>query len=134
VSTLDTRLAFQANDQPVGLGAQYTLTYASQGLPGVHLTICSYAGVSPHLNIKSWLMAQIIFSTTIQWLVYGNHPSIVAFVGIAVISAAGLCSVVSHPYDLVVMPTTSRFMVLPAKSKEMKQGIWKSGRILRCHC
>jgi hypothetical protein len=33
-------------NQPVGLGAQYTLTYASQGLPGVHLTICSYAGVS----------------------------------------------------------------------------------------
>jgi drug/metabolite transporter (DMT)-like permease len=50
-------------------------------------------------------MAQIIFSTIIQWLVYGNHPSMVAFVGMAVISAAGLCSVVSHRRGPVAMLT-----------------------------
>jgi hypothetical protein len=38
---------------------------------------------------------QVIFSNIIQWLLYGNHPSPVAFSGMAIVLVAGLYGVVS---------------------------------------
>lgn len=38
---------------------------------------------------------QIVYSTLLQWVIYGNYPAPLAFVGMAVICSAGLCATVS---------------------------------------
>lgn len=50
-----------------------------------------YTGVSPlHILFKGWLTSKVVFGTLIQWIVYSNHPSVAAAIGMVVILVCGV--------------------------------------------
>ena len=87
-----------AYNQPLGLTAQYALTYASQRVSGTQVALVQYTGVSPlHIQIKIPLTTKVVFGTLIQWIVYSNHPSFAAAIGMVVILVCGVYASVSIP-------------------------------------
>jgi hypothetical protein len=84
--------------QPLGLTAQYALTYASQRVSGTQVALVQYTGVSPlYISYKITLISKVVFGTLIQWIVYSNHPSIAATIGMVVILVCGVYASVSPP-------------------------------------
>jgi hypothetical protein len=82
--------------KPLGLTAQYALTYASQRVSGTQVALVQYTGVSPlHILFKVSLTSKVVFGTLIQWIVYSNHPSIAAAIGMVVILVCGVYASVS---------------------------------------
>ena len=85
-----------AYNQPLGLTAQYALTYASQRVSGTQVALVQYTGVSPLLiQIMISLTTKVVFGTLIQWIVYKNHPSVAAAIGMVVILVCGIYASVS---------------------------------------
>jgi len=57
-----------------------------------------YTGVSSlHIHIKIPLTTKVVFGTLIQWIVYSNHPSVAAAIGMVVILVCGIYASVSIP-------------------------------------
>jgi hypothetical protein len=74
------------------------LTYASQRVSGTQVALVQYTGVSPlHILFKVSLTSKVVFGTLIQWIVYSNHPSIAAAIGMVVILVCGVYASVSPP-------------------------------------
>lgn len=94
--------------QVIGLVADITITYAAQRTSPTTATICVYAGVSVMRSAArfAWTDEQVVFSSILQWLLYGNHPSPVAFAGMAIVLVAGLYGVVSmRPSGRLILTT-----------------------------
>ena len=83
-----------SDSKTVGLVADASITYAGQRTSPTTVTICAYASVSSHSRYEALIDDQVIFSNCIQWALYGNGPSLVAFIGMFAILTAGLYGVV----------------------------------------
>jgi drug/metabolite transporter (DMT)-like permease len=56
---------------------------------GGHLLLILALGMAPTATLMPFVYAQIPFSTAISWLVFGQLPDAVAWLGMAVIMACG---------------------------------------------
>jgi len=84
-----------ADDQPLGFIGQYALTYAGQRVSGTQVSIVMYLGVRHVHEDESRVDHQVVSGTLLQWLIYGDHPSWTAFVGMAIIVICGIYAAVS---------------------------------------
>ena len=83
-----------SDPETAGLVADASITYAGQRTSPTTVTICAYASVSSRSRCEALIDDQVIFSNCIQWALYGNGPSLVAFIGMFAILTAGLYGVV----------------------------------------
>jgi len=92
-----------SDPETAGLVADASITYAGQRTSPTTVTICAYASVSSRFRCEAATDDQVIFSNCIQWALYGNHPSLVAFVGMFTVLIAGLYGVVRpHMFSLLL--------------------------------
>lgn len=61
------------------------------------MIMTTYTGVGSAISITLiyGLIIQLVHSTVIQWLIYGNHPNIITTTGILLIVICGLVAAVS---------------------------------------
>ena len=78
-----------------------------------------YFGVgSHHLRQCCAYQCQVVSGTLLQWAIYGDHPSAIAFVGMIIIVVCGMYAVVGH--------FMSRWNVLD--NIDMVKGLWDDRR------
>lgn len=78
---------------------QYTLTWASQRISGIQVAIAHNSSVRTlsFLDIIR-LASQVVFGVLAQWVIYGNHPSWTAGLGMMIIVASGIYASVCNDY------------------------------------
>jgi len=109
-----------ADGQPLGFIGQYALTYAGQRVSGTQVSIVMYLGVRHVHEGELRVDNQVVSGTFLQWLIYGDHPSWIAFVGMAIFVICGIHAAVSSFW---MKRTDYRFMVpiRTSRSKLKKQ-------------